>query len=117
MTFRLCVRNGRIVLYASTIPNPSSAQFGWRETVRATAHSIRCSTLFYNLTLEDNQSQGGNTEVSGNDFGRRKRRQVSSDSATVTVYVTLEGQEEMNEFNFNSSVGNVVLGNFYNMIQ
>ena len=111
ITFRLCIRSGSIIVYASTIPNPSSAQYDWRDEVAATAHSIRCSTQFYDLTLVGNSGSSGNAGNDNNNFnGRRRRRQVPPNSATVPVYVTLEGQDDFNEFSFNSSMGNVTLG-------
>ena len=95
ITFRLCLTSGRIVIYASTIPNPSSAQYGWRDEVIATAHPLTCLTSYFDLYEED-----------GN---KRKRRQIS-ETATVSFYITLEGQDEQNAFSFDSRIGNVTLG-------
>ena len=94
LTFRLCISEGRIVIYASTIPNPNSAQHNWRDAVRANAHPINCLTSFYEITESNN---------------RRKRRQLPSPEL-ATIYISLEGQEEVNMFNFNSSANNVTLG-------
>ena len=94
MTFRLCIQEGQIFLYASTIPNPSSAQFGWRDVVRATAHPLTCLTTFYDLSpRETNQ---------------RMRRQASDD--TTSLYITLEGQDDINTFSFDSRAGNATIG-------
>ena len=95
MTFRLCLRNGQIIIYASTLPNPSSAQYTWRDIVTASAQPISCLTMFYELRMsEDNK--------------RRKRRQLTA--STASLYITLEGQGDKSEFIFNSSVGNVTFG-------
>lgn len=96
MTFRLCIRNGRIVLYASTIPNPSRVQYMWLEEVEANAHPINCITQLFELTGVSNR--------------RRRRRQLASDSATRILYITLEGQEDVNKFSFNSSAGKYTFG-------
>ena len=88
MTFRTCLRDGEVTIYASTIPNPSSAQYIWHQTLRADG-DLQCLSTFYDIEF-NNQ--------------RRKRRQISSD--TVSLYITLEGQDDVNEFTFNSSVGN-----------
>lgn len=96
VTFRLCIRRGRIILYASTIPNPSSAIYDWYDEVTATAQPLTCSTTFFDLTLGQSTSEN------------RKRRQLLS--VTATLYITLEGQDDINEFTFNSSLGNVTLG-------
>ena len=93
MTFRLCLSHGQITIYSSTIPNPNSAQYIWRDTVTANTELLppTCLTVFY--------------EVSRNDSNRQHKRQISTD--VVSLYVTLEGQDELNKFTFNSSNGNV----------
>lgn len=96
ITFRLCLTSGRIVIYASTIPNPSSAQYGWRDEVIAAAHPLTCLTSYFDPQSED-------------DTNKRKRRRTSV-TVTLSLYITLEGQDEKNEFSFDSRIGNVTLG-------
>ena len=98
MTFRLCVEEGRIIVYASTIPNPSSAQYGWRDEVTASAHPLTCLTTFYNLA-----------PMQSNRGGTRRRRQTVDD--TTSLYITLEGRDGINDFSFDSAAGNVTFGN------
>jgi hypothetical protein len=76
MTFRLCLSKGEIIIYSSTIPNPSSAQYIWQDTVTANT----CLTVFY--------------DISG---------QTSTESDMMLFYITLKGQDEFNKFTFNSS--------------
>ena len=86
MTFRLCLSQGEIIiLYSSTIPNPSSAQYIWRDTVTANT----CLTVFYNIR--------------GHHQNRKQKRQTSTESDMMLLYITLEGQDEVNRFTFNSS--------------
>ena len=103
LTFRICIRQGRIVIYASTIPNPSSAQYGWRGEVTADS---TCLTTFYDIRGETNTQSVQN--------GRRKKRQSldssASDTCTIPFYISLEGLDDVNVFSFNSSMGNVTLG-------
>ena len=90
MTFRICLRDGEVTIYASTIPNPNSAQYIWHHMLRADGE-LQCLSTFYDLEF-DNQ--------------RRKRQQISTFNDTVSLYITLEGY---GEFIFNSSVGNTIL--------
>ena len=99
MTFTLCLNEGQVTIYASTIPNPSSAQYTWRDTVRANV-SLICQSTFYDFYDNSNEPN----------FNRRRKRQqnlISND--TVSLYITLEGQDDVNRFTFNGSVGNVIL--------
>lgn len=91
MTFRICLSDGQVTIYASTIPNPNSALYTRRQTLRAD-DDLSCLKTFYDFEF-NNQ--------------RRKRRQTSND--TASLYITLEGQDDINEFTFNSSVGNTIL--------
>ena len=85
MTFRLCLSQGEIIIYSSTIPNPSSAQYIWRDTVTTNT----CLTVFYNIR--------------GHHQNRKQKRQTSTESDMMLLYITLEGQDEVNRFTFNSS--------------
>ena len=98
LTFRLCLRNGHIIIYASTLPNPSSALYDRRETVRASAHPITCLTMFYEFGSRSTSEEN-----------RRRKRQLPP-TETFSLYITLEGQDDINDFIFNSSIGNVSLG-------
>ena len=85
MTFRLCLSQGEITIYSSTIPNPSSAQCIWNDTVTTNA----CLTVFY--------------DISRHHQNRKQIRQNSTESNITLLYITLEGQDEVNKFTFNSS--------------
>ena len=102
MEFKLCLINGQITIYASTIPNPSSAQYTWREVVTASAQPPSCSTMFYELSM-----LRGNEKCRGYQFN-------STD--IISLYITLEGQADINEFTFNTSVRNITLGKVHNGI-
>ena len=90
MTFRICLRDGEVTIYASTIPNPNSAQYIWHHMLRADG-GLQCLSTFYDFEFTNQQ---------------RKRRQISTFNDTVSLYITLEGH---GEFTFNSSVGNTIL--------
>ncbi len=103
ITVRLCIHRGRVVLYASTtVPNPSAALHEWVDIVTApeNQHSIACHTSFYDLNKRDL-----------NQVPRAKRQ---TEETTVTLYISIEGQENLNEFQLNSSYGGVDLSNAMN---
>ena len=104
LTFRLCVRRGQVIIYASTLPNPSSVQYDWRDTVMASVHPITCLTRIYELQLDDNEIVRNNN--------KRKRRQIAE---SATLYITLEGQDVVNEFSFDSRIGNITIGKTINI--
>lgn len=96
ITVRLCVHEGRIVFYVSTsVPNPSSALHDWVDVVTApeNQHSIACHESFYDLNPESQPNRKRETE-----------------ETLVTLYISIEGQENLNEFFLNSSVGGVDQG-------
>ena len=99
MTFNICISDGEITIYASTIPNPSSAQYTRHNTLRAD-DDLLCLSTFYDFEFTNQ---------------RRKRRQISND--TVSLYITLKGENDVNEFTFNSSVGNTILNFGMNFIR
>ena len=115
LTFRLCVSNGRIIVYASSIPNPNSAQYEERDEVNhMPTLQITCLTkIYYRIDGESNSLGGQTNEVENNYFRKCKRRQVSSELETSIIYITLEGQDDINEFNFNSSEGSITFGKYY----
>ena len=69
----------------------SSAQYTRHNTLRADG-DLLCLSTFYDFEFTNQ---------------RRKRRQISND--TVSLYITLKGKNDVNEFTFNSSVGNTIL--------
>jgi hypothetical protein len=125
ITVRFCIREGQIVLYASTsVPNPSAALHDWSMTLRAPQyqHRIVCSTTYFdnldspNLTPEvvspgksapraRGKRQASNDEEAPSDG--------DADDTMVTLYVAIEGQENYNEFSLNSSVGQYDFGKIY----
>ena len=103
ITFRICLESGRIIIYASDLPNPGPAQYGSRREVTANFLPLNCETIFF---------QAGEVNGSPNirDNNRRRRRQVSSESDLIPLYITLEGQDEENVFSFSSHDGNISIG-------
>lgn len=115
LTFRLCVAKGRIIIYVSSIPNPSSAQYDERDEInRNPFFPITCLTkVYYQINGGKSNIFGGQTTSVGNSYqnGRRKRRQTTTEPEFApAIYIILEGQDDINEFNFNSSEGNVTFG-------
>lgn len=120
ITVRFCIREGQIILYASTsVPNPSAALHDWSTMIRAPQyqHTLVCSTTYFddldspNLTPET---------VSPGKATPRGKRQADDeensnddddeDDTMVTLYISIEGQENYNEFSLNSSVGEYDFG-------
>lgn len=111
ITVRFCIHEGQIALYASTsVPNPNAAINDWSTTIRAPQyqHTIVCSTTYFddlsspNLTPRNVPPSRSNT---------RSKRQVS-DETMATLYISIEGHENYNEFSLNSSVGEYDFGTF-----
>ena len=100
LTLKLDVETGSIVLYASTkVQNPNEALYDWRlETRRSTDVYISPDDL------EDTSSIS-------------KRQDVQS--ANITLYVSIEGQDGMNTFILNTTYGDtssqlITAGNSHN---
>ena len=93
MTIMMCVRNGNVVLYASTeISSPNSA--------------------FYDYKL-DISGKSSKDEVCNDvyiDPSAGRKRDLSSELANITLYVSLNGEDEFNEFLLNSTVGDTTSG-------
>ena len=120
ITVRFCVREGSIILYASTtVPNPSSAINDWSTEIRAPQyqHTLVCSTTFFDNRSPEDPLMSQNVSP-GKSAGRSKRQveedensiDDDSDSDSVTLYFTIEGQDNFNEFSLNSSQGEFNFG-------
>ena len=120
ITVRFCIHEGQIILYASTsVPNPSAALHDWSTTIRAPQyqHTVVCSTTYF-----DNLDSPNPTPeiVSPGKSTPRGKRQANNDEeestddddddTMVTLYISIEGQENYNEFSLNSSVGQYDFG-------
>ena len=128
ITVRICIHEGQIVLYVSTsIPNPSAAFYDWSKTLKAPnistpqyQHTIVCSTIYFeNL---DTPNLTPKIVLPGKSIPRGKRQASSDeeessddggDETMVTLYITIEGQENYNEFSLNSSVGQFEFGKIF----
>ena len=113
LTFRLCVTKGRIIIYASSIPNPGSAQYDERDELNHNPFfPITCLTkVYYQINDGNSNTFGGQTVGNNYQNGRCKRRQTTTEPEFApAIYITLEGQDDINEFNFNSSEGSVAFG-------
>ena len=115
ITVRFCIHEGQIVLYASTsVPNPSAALHDWSTTLRAPQyqHTITCSTTYFDNL--DSPNLTPETVSPGKSTPRGKRQaiddQEDNDDVMVTLYISIEGRENYNEFSLNSSVGQYDFG-------
>ena len=105
ITVRVCVHRGRIALYASTTsPNPSAALHEWSDIVTAPENqqTITCHSSFYDLN-----------DINVNEPTRDKRQ---TKETTVTLYISIEGQDNLNEFQLSSNYVEVEQGNSVNNI-
>lgn len=118
ITVRFCILEGQIVLYASTsVPNPSAALHDWSTTIRAPQyqHTIVCSTTYFdnldspNLTPET-ISPGKSTPRGKRQVNDDEEESNDDDDTVVTLYISIEGQENYNEFSLNSSMGQYDFG-------
>ena len=101
LTVRLCVRNGLIVLYASTtIPNPNQAYYDWK------LECIDCDDCEMFVDPEDFEVIPADVEVPQR---RRRQAMVNTTEEVVytnfTVYISVEGMEDRNTFELNTDVG------------
>jgi len=96
ITIRLCVSQGYLVLYASvssTAPNSAVNDF-------MLEIGTGCSDIYIDPTDTGNGID--------NSMGRRKRQMFSStasESANITLYVSIEGVEERNTFILQTTTG------------
>ena len=99
MTVRLCVREGSIILYASyTVTNPNEALHDFRREVISTG-TINCDDAF--IPPENTESN-------------RRKRQNEPDQSNSTLFISLVGVEEDNDFDVETSEGdNTVQGDYY----
>ena len=108
ITIRFCIHEGQIIVYAATsVPNPSAAIHDWSTEITAPQfrQSLTCSTIFFGMDTINNISPGKSTS-------RSKRQADTGDTAgdTITIYITIEGQQNFNEFSLNSTQGEYNFG-------
>ena len=120
ITVRFCIREGQIILYASTsVPNPSAALHDWSTTIRAPQyqHTVVCSTTYFDNL--DTPNMAPQVVPPAKSTPTRGKRQVSDDeeessneddNTMVTLYITIEGGDNYNQFSLNSSVGKYDFG-------
>ena len=90
MTVHLDVQEGSVVLYASsTIQNPNEALYDYRLETDSSA-----DVFLDPVTLE------GRPQVVAN-----KRRQVGDSFTNTTVYISIEGEEDINSFVLETTFG------------
>lgn len=83
ITVQLCVKEGRIVFYASVVMTPSEAFYDWKIVTE-----VGCTTA--------------HLDTRGNSGGNRRKRQAADEQ---TLYVTIEGDAEgENSFSLDSDV-------------
>lgn len=99
VTVRLCVREGSIILYASyTVTNPNEALHDFRREVISTG-TINCDDAFI-----PPENTGSNT----------RKRQSEPDQSNSTIYLSLVGVEEENDFVVDTTEGDTtVQGELY----
>ena len=99
ITVRLCVSEGYLVLYASvssTAPNSAVNDF-------MLEIGTGCSDIYI-----DPRGIGNGNDNSNNALGRRKRQvfnSTASESANLTLYISIEGVEERNTFILQTTTG------------
>ena len=95
VTVRLCVRDGGITLYVSQVATPNEEMHDSQSNIARTHKlAIECTTIF-------------NTQY--HTPGTRGRRS-SEQGGTTSLYLSIEGHDEMNTFFMQSGDGNVTFG-------
>lgn len=88
MTIMMCIRQGNVVLYASTkITSPNSAFYEHKLDVSGKSSDDKvCDDVYIAI--------GPSSEL---------KRELSSQQANITLYVSLNGEDEYNEFLLSTS--------------
>ena len=94
MTLEVCAKTGQINLYASTeVTTPNSALYDKKLEVKAPSPGTEaCDDVYI-----------------GQPKAQEKRRAVT-ETFNTTVFMTLTGMDEYNEFSFNSTLGDTTSG-------
>ena len=106
-TIRLCVKERRIVFYASIrISNPNSAFYDYKlEVENLIKAEERCGEVY---------EQGTPTIDDINTTGKRQAPTELEDLSDTTLYMSVEGIEEKNTFDLESTVGDTTGKNVHN---
>ena len=109
-TIRLCVKEGRIVFYASIrISNPNSAFYDYKlEVENLIKAEERCGEVF----VENEQGTPTTDDINTN--GKRQAPTELEDLSDTTLYMSVEGIEEKNTFDLESTVGDTTGKNVHN---
>lgn len=92
VSIRFCVMEGKLTFYVSQLISPNRVVSDNSLTITSNEKtSIDCTTIFNQYPTS----------------GMRKRRQQAQ---TSTLYLTIEGHDEMNTFVLQSGEGNVTFG-------
>ena len=109
ITIQFCIHEGEIAIYTSTsVANPSAAVSDWSMTITAPQdlQTITCFNFFFN-------KMDYPTEIPNNDpelpTPRRKRQAETNLNGSTTLYVSIEGQQNFNQFSLNSTRGGDIL--------
>ena len=95
VTVRLCVRGGGITLYVSQVTTPNEEMHDSRSNIARTEElAIVCKTIF-NRQYHTPGTRG---------------RRSSEQGETTSLYLSIEGHDEMNTFFMQSGYGNVTFG-------
>ena len=98
VTIRLCIRDGKVTLYVSSLPNPSDAEHDYRETITPDNNiAILCTTK--HLKFKHRRPIPG----------RRRRDQVP-EASIETIYITVVGQDNSSLVTLQTANGNVTFG-------
>jgi len=104
ITIRLCVSEGYLVLYASvssTAPNSAVNDF-------MLEIGTGCSDIYIDRLGTRNGNDNSNQD--NITLGRRKRQvfnSTASESANITLYISIEGVEERNTFILQTTTGDI----------
>ena len=93
MTIKICVQDGKVVLYASTrVTTPNSALYEYKLDISGRSSGTEvCDDVF----VKSSES---------------KKRNVVPESSNITLYVALNGEEQSNTFALNSTIGDTTSG-------
>ena len=94
VTIRLCILDGKVTLYVSSLPNPSDAGYDYRTSTPEDYIVTPCITYF---------------QRSRRIRGRRRRDQVP-EASIGAIYITIIGQDNSSLVTLQTANGNITFG-------
>ena len=102
VTVRFCLRRGRITLYVSQVTTPNDEFNDDRLTISKTDKLAKVCRTIFSGDYEKYHTPGTR------DPERLRRQQTQSSS----LYLLIEGQDNINDFSLQTGEGNVTFGKF-----